>query len=175
MSLVYIWSLYGLVNCHSEKGLWSKHSITGERNIVDLCSGFQIFLLENVTPDTHTVSDSPKFSISLFYYLLSIYVSNVKWCLMRGIFTDFIERSKFEKELRWTGQGTLLCYFLGAKKWSNDETKANSMVVGETNYILHRRSLIISNRSLGLIWGKSFTKAIVIGLPVILPEGVQNV
>ena len=42
------------------------------------------------------------------------------------------------------------------------------MVVGETNYILHRRSLIISNRSLGLIWRKSFTKAIFIGLPVIL-------
>ena len=65
--------------------------------------------------------------------------------------------------------------FLGAKKWTKDETKANSMVVGKTNDILHRRSLIISNGSLGLIWGKSFTKAIFIGLPLILTHFERSI
>ena len=58
--------------------------------------------------------------------------------------------------------------FFWGQKWTNDETKANSMIVGKTNDILHRRSLIISKGSLALIWGKSFTEAIFIGLPVIL-------
>ena len=62
----------------------------------------------------------------------------------------------------------VVLFFWGQKNGWNDETKANSMVVGITNDKLHRRSLIISNGSLGLIGGKSFTKAIFIGLPLIL-------
>ena len=51
-------------------------------------------------PDIRAINDSPKRNISLFYYLLSIYVSKVKWCLMREFLPTFVERSKFEKELR---------------------------------------------------------------------------
>ena len=44
----------------------------------------------------------------------------------------FVERIKFEKQLRLTGQSTFQCYFAAGKKWTNDETKANSIVFSKT-------------------------------------------
>ena len=44
----------------------------------------------------------------------------------------FVERIKFEKQLRLTGQSTFQCYFAAGKKWTNDETKGNSIVFSKT-------------------------------------------
>lgn len=77
---------------HSEKGLWSKHFITRQWNIVDLCSRTHIILLSKcVAPDTRTVSESQNL---VFPLRCSIIYFPFVWAMWNGVlcnefFTDF--------------------------------------------------------------------------------------
>ena len=92
-----VWSKFDL-DREFDLDLWSKHSIkANNKTLLASVQDFTFSCLMDVTPDMRTVSKSPKFSISpmLFYYLLSIYVGNAKWCLMQWILHRiFVERIK---------------------------------------------------------------------------------
>ena len=76
---------------HSEKGLWSKHFITRQWNIVDLCSRTRIILLSKcVAPDTRTVSEPQNLVFPLRCSIIFPFV----WAMWNGVlcnefFTDF--------------------------------------------------------------------------------------
>ena len=113
-------SLHVLVNQSLvilKKGVWSKHSIIGQLNIVGLCLRFHIFLLDGCR--ARFVYSQQITKINYFPNALLSSTFHLRGQRELWIFHRLLESElNLKKKLRLTGQSTSLCYFAAGKKWT---------------------------------------------------------